>query len=114
MVESHSHHAEAGQHDKAAGRPVIVLTRISPSASHFDQLKKVADEWQAFVKPIEGYEGLDVVCCVPEQVVWIEHWRTKADLDAFNRDHLAFSNYLADLFAYSRNVPQREVYRKLL
>ncbi|MEZ5540411.1 MAG: hypothetical protein R3E63_10825 [Pseudomonadales bacterium] len=114
MVDSHAHHAGSAQHDKAAGRPVIVLTRITPDANHFEKLKSVVETWKRFLQPMSGYEGIDIACCTPDQIVWIESWNTKAELDAFNRDHLAFANFISDFFECAKSAPRRDVYRKLL
>ena len=102
-----------GQQDKAQGRPVMVLARLEPTNVHFEAAKKLLDDWQLELKKISACLNVDVICCAPEQIAWIEHWDSKASLDLFNKEQLPFSPFLSALFENSRAVPTRYIYRKL-
>ncbi len=111
MVEKQSDSLEHS--DKAQGRPVIVLARLEPTAVHFEAAKKILADWQEELKKVSACLGVELICCVPEQVAWIEHWDSKASLDSFNKEQLSFSSFLSDLFENSRAIPTRYIYRKL-
>ncbi|MEZ5493785.1 MAG: hypothetical protein R3E61_04165 [Pseudomonadales bacterium] len=99
--------------DKAQGRPVIVLARLEPTSLHFESAKKLLMEWKDSLGKTSACLGVDVICCAPEQIAWIEHWDSKASLDLFNKEQLPFSSFLSALFENSRSVPTRYIYRKL-
>jgi len=94
-------------------RPVIVLARLEPTETHFEAAKKLLHSWQEELKKVSACLGVDLICCVPEQIAWIEHWDNKANLDLFNKEQLPFSSFLSDFFENSRAVPTRYIYRKL-
>ena len=99
--------------NKAHSRPVFVLTRFEPVNTHFESAKKLLADWKEELKQVASCIDMDVICCVPEQIAWIEHWDSKAGLDLFNKEQLPFSPFTAAFFEHSRAVPMRHVYRKL-
>jgi len=101
------------EHEKAQARPVFVLTRVEPIGSHFEAIKKLLDAWKDELKNFAACLEVDVICCVPEQVAWIERWESKASVDLFTREQLPFMPYTAAFFEHSRTVPVRHIYRKL-
>lgn len=112
MVEKQSSHA--GEVSLGAkDRPVMVLTRLEPTNSHFEAAKLALEKWGEELKKINAFQSMDVICCVPEQIAWIEQWKSKLDLDDFNKNHMAYSGHMAVFFENSRTIPTRYVYRKL-
>lgn len=99
--------------NKAHGRPVFVLTRFEPINAHFESAKKILADWQVELKKTAACVKVDIICCIPEQIAWIEHWDSKASLDLFNKEQLPLSPFTAAFFEHSRAVPVRHVYRKL-
>lgn len=101
------------QYDKTQGRPVYVLTRVEPMGAHFEAIKKLLDDWKDELEKVATCLDVDVICCIPEQVAWIERWESKASVDLFNKEQLPFMPYTAAFFEHSRTVPTRCTYRKL-
>lgn len=111
MVEQK--HPEKHQ-EKNPDRPVMLLARVTPADGRFEDAKKIFDRLCVMLKSQPDCEGVEIICCVPEQLAWMEHWKNKASLNAFNSEHMAYSSFIADFFAVAKGVPTRLPFRKLL
>jgi hypothetical protein len=99
--------------DKLVDKTVVVLHRMEPIAGHFEEAKKISEEWFEFVKKIPDCKGVDLICCVEGRIAWFEEWTSKAAVDKFNEEHLPYADYAVRLMSCSRVVPSRPVYRKV-
>lgn len=113
MVEKQPSHSGEAQPGAKSDRPVMVLTRLEPTSSHFEAAKQALEKWTAELKNIGAFQSMDIICCMPEQIAWIEQWKSKLDLDDFNKNHLVYSGFMVTFFENSRTIPTRYVYRKL-
>jgi hypothetical protein len=100
--------------EKHQDRPIMLLARVTPAEGKFDDAKKIFERLCAALKEQQDCEGVEVICCVPEQLAWMEHWKNKTSLNAFNSEHMAYSSFIADFFAVSKGVPTRLPFRKIL
>ncbi|HSC74645.1 MAG TPA: hypothetical protein VLB90_00220 [Pseudomonadales bacterium] len=99
--------------DKPVDKSVVVLCRMEPTMGHFEEAKKLSEEWHEFLKTMPDCKNIDVICCVETQIAWLEGWTSQMAMDKFNEEHFAYADYLVRMVACSRKVPTRYVYRRL-
>lgn len=90
---------------------VIVLNRLELLPDKYQRLQQGLAEWFALLRQQKGFVGIEEICSTDKNMVWIEQWVGKADLDAFNSAHLAYADFLALTVECSRGMPKRDSYQ---
>lgn len=88
-------------------KPVIVLHRMIPRQGKCDAVRALMEEWFVFLKEKSECKSMETLCCIDEQVAWIEEWPSKAVLDAFNEEHLSMSDFISRMVSVSKIIPSR-------
>jgi hypothetical protein len=99
--------------EKSVDKSVIVLHRMEPIQGRFHDAKKASEEWAVFLKSFPACKNIEVICCMENQIAWIESWESKMAVDHLNANHLPFADYLVRMLDCCRKVPTRFVYRRL-
>lgn len=90
---------------------ITVLNRCLLKPGQTGAAQKIYDEWVQFLKAHHDCKSTELVCCVEGQLVWLEQWSSKAALDKFTAEHMAYTDYIARLFACSRGAPVRDIFQ---
>jgi hypothetical protein len=99
--------------DKPVDKTAFVLHRMYPASGLFSDAKKVSEDWLEFLKKMNGFKSVDVICIQEDQVAWLEEWENRISVDKFNEEHLAYADFLGRMQACSKKFPTRFMYRKI-
>ncbi|MBK8289458.1 MAG: hypothetical protein KAY78_03570 [Pseudomonadales bacterium] len=99
--------------DKPVDKTIFVLHRMEPLSGHFDEAKKLSEEWFEFMKKIPDCKKIEMICCVESQIAWLEEWTNRMTHDKFNEEHFAYADFAVRMMACSRGVFTRGMYRQL-
>ncbi len=92
---------------------VTVLNQCALKPGEVNAARKVYDDWASFLKPHKECLGVELICCVEGQLVWLEDWNNKQVLDQFVSEHMAYSDFVARFYGCSRGTPKRQVMQKV-
>lgn len=96
-----------------SAKSVYLLHRMTPANGKLSALENLVNEWFDFLKAQPGWKSVERICSADSQVVWMEEWASKADVDAFNQNHVALSDHMSRMVALTKDLPNRVVYQKL-
>lgn len=92
---------------------LTILSHCSLKPGMVAEARKVYESYLALLKMQPECKSVELVCCADDQLVWQEEWASKAAFDNFMQEHLAFSDFVANLYACSRGVPKRQMLQKV-
>lgn len=96
---------------KVVDKTIMVLNVVHALPEKVEQVKQIVDEWQDFLVKHSKFISMEMLCVCQDKVVWMEEWPNRIVWDAFVAEHVNFSDFPSRMFACSRGVPLRKVYR---
>lgn len=99
--------------DTPVDKSVVILHRMQPLSGRFEEARKVSEDWFEFIRKMPGCTGVESICCVDEQIAWIEMWASRMAFNKFNEEHVAYIDFPVRMLNCSRGIPSRHIYRKM-
>jgi hypothetical protein len=91
--------------DKPVDKTAFVLHRMYPASGLFSDAKKVSEDWLEFLKKMNGFKSVDVICIQEDQVAWLEEWENRISVDKFNEEHLAYADFFGPHAGLLQKIP---------
>lgn len=93
-------------------RNITIINHVKLRPNALREAESWFVDWKAFLSKVTQCKDIEVLLINEDTFYWLEHWKSKDQLEKFIREHLIYTGHISRMteFAYTFD---RDIYKKI-